>query len=76
IDKMDEYAEQFGFGDVTGIDLPGENPGLVPTPRWKRLTYAETWAAGDTYNMAIGQGAMLATPLQVLNATAAIANGG
>lgn len=76
IDKMVEYTEQFGFGDVTGIDLPGENPGLVPTPRWKRLTYAETWAAGDTYNMAIGQGAMLATPLQVLNATAAIANGG
>jgi penicillin-binding protein 2 len=48
----------------------------VPTPRWKRLTYAETWSAGDTYNMAIGQGALLATPMQVLNATVAIANGG
>ncbi|MFN2164827.1 MAG: penicillin-binding transpeptidase domain-containing protein, partial [Anaerolineae bacterium] len=66
----------FGFGDYTGIDLPGENGGLVPTPRWKRLTYAETWSAGDTYNMAIGQGAVLATPMQLLNATAAIANGG
>ena len=76
IDKLVEYTEKFGFGAPTGIDLPGENPGLVPTPRWKRLTYAETWAAGDTYNMAIGQGAMLATPMQVLNATAAIANGG
>lgn len=76
IDKLVEYAEQFGYGEVTGIDLPGENPGLVPTPRWKRLTYAETWAAGDTYNMAIGQGAILATPLQVLNSTVAIANGG
>lgn len=76
IDKLVEYAKLFGFGEPTGIDLPGENPGLVPTPRWKRLTYAETWAAGDTYNMAIGQGALLATPMQVLNATAAIANGG
>lgn len=76
IDKLDEYAELFGFGATSGIDLPGENPGLVPTPRWKRLNYAETWATGDTYNMAIGQGAMLATPLQVLNAAAAIANGG
>lgn len=76
IDKMVEYSELFGFGSTTGIDLPGENPGLVPDPRWKRLTYAETWAAGDTYNMAIGQGAMLSTPLQLLNATAAIANGG
>lgn len=76
IDKLVEYTKIFGFGEQTGIDLPGENPGLVPTPRWKRLTYAETWAAGDTYNMAIGQGALLATPMQVLNATVAIANGG
>lgn len=76
IDKLVEYTELFGFGAPSGIDLPGENPGLVPTPRWKRLTYAETWSAGDTYNMSIGQGALLATPLQVLNSTAAIANGG
>ncbi len=76
IDKLVEYTRFFGFGEPTGIDLPGENPGLVPTPRWKRLTYAETWAAGDTYNMSIGQGAILATPMQMLNATAAIANGG
>jgi penicillin-binding protein 2 len=76
IDKLVEYTEHFGFGSQAGVDLPGENPGLVPTPRWKRLTYAETWSAGDTYNMSIGQGAILATPLQVLNSTAAIANGG
>lgn len=76
IDRLVDYTDLFGFGSPTGIDLPGENPGLVPTPRWKRLTYAETWAAGDTYNMAIGQGFILATPLQVLNATAAIANAG
>ena len=76
IDKLVDYTKVFGFGEPTGIDLPGENPGLVPNPRWKRLTYAETWAAGDTYNMSIGQGALLATPMQMLNATAAIANGG
>ncbi len=76
IDKLVDYTRIFGFGETTGIDLPGENPGLVPTPRWKRLTYAETWSAGDTYNMAIGQGALLATPMQVLNSTVAIANGG
>lgn len=76
IDKLVDYTRTFGFGEPTGIDLPGENPGLVPTPRWKRLTYAETWSAGDTYNMSIGQGALLSTPMQVLNATVAIANGG
>jgi penicillin-binding protein 2 len=76
IDKLVDYTRIFGFGDTTGIDLPGENPGLVPTPRWKRLTYAETWSAGDTYNMSIGQGALLVTPMQMLNATATIANGG
>jgi len=76
IDKLVDYTRIFGFGEPTGVDLPGENPGLVPTPRWKRLTYAETWSAGDTYNMSIGQGALLSTPMQVLNATAAIANGG
>lgn len=75
-DRMIKYSELFGFGSPTGVDLPGEHRGLVPSPRWKRLTYAETWVAGDTYNMAIGQGAMLATPMQVVNATAAIANGG
>jgi len=76
IDKLIEYTRIFGFGEPTGIDLPGENPGLVPSPRWKRLIYAETWSAGDTYNMSIGQGALLTTPMQVLNATVAIANGG
>ncbi len=76
LERMGQYAERFGFGAPTGIDLPGEGAGLVPTPRWKRLNYAETWVTGDTYNMAIGQGFMLATPLQVLNAYAAFGNGG
>lgn len=70
------YAHQFGYGELSGIDIPGEHPGLVPTSRWKRLNYAEVWTTGDTYNLAIGQGYLLATPLQVVNATAAVANGG
>jgi penicillin-binding protein 2 len=76
LSRMVRYAEMFGLGAQTGIDLPGEVAGLVPNEKWKRLNYAETWLTGDTYNMAIGQGFALATPLQMLNATAAIANGG
>ncbi|NOZ06189.1 MAG: penicillin-binding protein 2 [Chloroflexi bacterium] len=76
IEKLADYSRLLGFGRDTGIDLPGESAGLVPNRKWKRLNYGESWVTGDTYNMAIGQGAILATPLQVLNATAAIANGG
>lgn len=71
-----EYAVYFGLGEPTGVDLPGETAGLVPDETWKRLTYGETWVTGDTYNAAIGQGFILTTPLQMLNATAAVANGG
>lgn len=76
LEKLATYSELFGLGNPSGIDLPGEAAGLVPTPKWKRLNYAETWVTGDTYNMGIGQGFVLATPLQILNATAAVANGG
>jgi penicillin-binding protein 2 len=75
-EALHNYALLFGLGQPTGIDLPGENAGLAPDETWKRLTYGETWVTGDTYNVAIGQGFILATPLQILNATAAIANGG
>jgi penicillin-binding protein 2 len=75
-DRLGYYAELFGMGSETGIDLPGEAPGLVPTVKWKRVNYSESWVTGDTYNMAIGQGFVLATPLQVLNSAAAVANGG
>jgi penicillin-binding protein 2 len=75
-ERLGYYAELFGMGSRTGIDLPGEAPGLVPTVRWKRINYSESWVTGDTYNMSIGQGFVLATPLQVLNAAAAIANKG
>jgi penicillin-binding protein 2 len=76
LDKLTYWAKLFGFGERTGIDLPSESKGLVPSADWKRLNYGETWVLGDTYNLAIGQGFFLATPLQLLNATAAIANGG
>jgi penicillin-binding protein 2 len=76
LERMANYAEMFGLGEPSGIDLPGEVGGLVPNKKWKRINYAETWLTGDTYNMAIGQGFVLVTPLQMLNATAAIANGG
>ena len=76
LDLMAQYARLFGLGELTGIDLPGESKGLIPSAKWKRLTYSETWVTGDTYNMTIGQGFVLTTPIQMLNAMAAIANGG
>jgi len=76
VDRLGNYARLFGFGVESGIDLPAEGTGLVPDARWKRLNQAERWLTGDTYNMSVGQGFMLATPLQVLNSFAVIANGG
>jgi penicillin-binding protein 2 len=76
IDRLAKYSEDFGFGQTTGIDLVGEAAGLVPNPVWKRQYIAENWTTGDTYNFAIGQGFLTATPLQVLTAYAAIANNG
>jgi penicillin-binding protein 2 len=75
-ERLGYYAELFGLGARTGIDLPGEAPGLVPSVKWKRVNYSESWVTGDTYNMSIGQGFVLATPLQMVNAASAIANGG
>jgi penicillin-binding protein 2 len=78
LERLTKYARLFGLGERTGIELPGEGerPGLVPSERWKRTNYGESWSTGDTYNIAIGQGFILVTPLQLLNATAAVANGG
>lgn len=74
--RIGEYARAFGLGAPTGIELLGESSGLVPTSKWKRINYAESWLTGDTYNMSIGQGYILATPIQMANATAAVANRG
>ncbi len=71
-----KYSRLFGLGEKTGLDLNGEAEGFVPTQAWKEETKNEPWYIGDTYHFAIGQGDVLATPLQVANYTAAIANGG
>ncbi len=76
LDRIVQYSRLFGLGEPTGIELEQEAPGLVPTARWKRLTIGENWSTGDTYNLSIGQGYLLVTPLQMLNVMAAAANGG
>jgi penicillin-binding protein 2 len=75
-DKLKYYYEKFGLGSKTGIDLPGETKGLVPDPAWKQKLKKEMWYLGDTYHMSIGQGDVLATPLQMAMATSMVANGG
>ncbi len=75
-ERLAAYARQLGYGSPTGIDIPGELSGLIPTAEWKQTNWGESWLKGDTYNMSIGQGFVLATPLQVANLTSAIANGG
>jgi len=76
IDRLDYWYRAFGLGTTTGIDLAGEANGLVPTPEWKRKAFNESWYLGDTYFTAIGQYAMQVTPIQMVRAIAAIANGG
>jgi penicillin-binding protein 2 len=76
IERLVRYMRAFGLGQPTGVELPGEAAGQVPDPEWKRRTFGETWSTGDTYNLGIGQGYLLVTPLQLLNAINAIANGG
>lgn len=76
IKRVAENFRKFGFGQKTGIDLPGENNGLVPDADWKKRAKKESWYIGDTYHVSIGQGDLLVTPLQLVNAVAAIANGG
>lgn len=75
-DVISKYAFKFGLGRPTGIDLPGEANGLVPTVAWKRRKYRESWYRGETANYAIGQGYLLATPIQVLRSISTLANRG
>ncbi len=76
IQKIADYARLFGFGSPTEIDLPGEKNGLVPDPEWKKRTRGEPWYLGETIPVSIGQGPLLATPLQVAVYTSIIANRG
>lgn len=75
-ERLQGYYEKFLFGSKTGIDLPSEGAGLIPSPEWKQETKNEVWYLGDTYNLSIGQGDLLITPLQAAVFTSAFANGG
>jgi len=74
-DKLSSWAREFGFGSKTGIDLPSESAGLVPSPEWKKAVKGERWFLGNTFHMAIGQGDLEATVLQANAMTSALATG-
>ncbi len=76
MERMKKYENLFGYGYQTGIDLPGEASGFIPDPAWKKDVIGEPWRLGDDYNASIGQGFITATPLQIVNSIATIANGG
>ena len=74
--RLRQYARALGYDQRSGIQLPGEEDGLIPDPRWKRINTGEQWSTGDTYIASVGQGLVDATPLQVLISGATIANRG
>jgi penicillin-binding protein 2 len=80
IDRMHDFMSTFGFGDITGIDIPGEKPGLMPSTEWKRHAYRraaeQVWYPGETISVGIGQGYMTATPMQLAHAVSGIASRG
>ncbi len=80
IDRMHDFMSTFGFGDLTGIDIPGEKPGLMPSTAWKAHAYKraaeQVWFPGETISVGIGQGYMLATPMQLAHAVSGIASRG
>ena len=76
IARIDEYLGRYGFGQASGIDLAGENPGILPNPAWKLKNRKERWFPGDTVNMSIGQGDWKVTPLQLVRGTGALADAG
>lgn len=80
VDNIVKYAKEFGVGEKTGIDIPGEQSGVLPSPEWKKNRFEsksqQVWVPGDLINMSIGQGYVLMTPLQVVMIYQAIANNG
>ncbi len=76
IERIARYARMFGLGAPTGVDIPGEKEGLVPDSAWSLKARRQPWYAGETISVAIGQGPMLLTPLQMAEMTAVVANGG
>ncbi len=79
-EELEDWAKRLGFGHTTGLDIPGEAGGLVPTPEWRKKTFTtaidKLWKPGNSINLAIGQGDLQATPLQLAVAYATVANGG
>jgi penicillin-binding protein 2 len=76
IDKIAEYAEMAGMGHKTGIDLPNEAAGVVPSTAWKMKMFRQKWYAGETISVSIGQGALTVTPIQLASAIGGVAMGG
>ncbi|MBN2243425.1 MAG: penicillin-binding protein 2 [Acidobacteria bacterium] len=76
ISKIAEHAASLGLGEKTGVDLPGERSGIIPSPEWKKEARGEPWYPGETIPVSIGQGAVSTTPLQILRAVCALVNGG
>jgi len=76
ITRLRQWWQKFNLGNLTGVDLPGEAKGFLPSPDWKENKDKRPWLLGDTYNVSIGQGNLLLTPLQLLNYISTIANGG
>ncbi|MDR1987169.1 MAG: penicillin-binding protein 2 [Treponema sp.] len=76
VERIVSYAREYGYGEITGIDLPGEIGGFIPTPQWKDRRFHERWLGGDTMNMSIGQGYTLVTPIQMANMVAMTVNEG
>jgi penicillin-binding protein 2 len=76
LDNLVKYSKLFGLGQASGIDLNGEAKGLVPSKEWRKEVKNEPWYIGNTYHFSIGQGDVLVTPLQIVNAISSIANGG
>ena len=75
-ERIVSYSREYGFGELTDIDLPGEIAGFIPTPQWKERRFHERWVAGDTMNMSIGQGYTLVTPIQMANMISMTVNNG
>ncbi len=76
IKRIKHYLNQFGWGSKTGIDLPNEVDGLIPSPEWKTDVIGTNWTLGDTYNTSIGQGYLTTTPMQIAVSYSALVNGG
>jgi len=75
VDNLVSWSKKLGIGEKTGIDLPGESGGFLPSPYWREKTFGEKWYLGNTYHLAIGQGDVMATPLQINRMTASVVSG-